>query len=197
MRAPLLFISVIVLSVTATFSSAALSDQRLLLNFKGTASAFSKAVPDNTGLHLTSNGLLDSNCFTADVFDLNNGNKLGTAEDCLSEIAVGGNTDSGSGVQVVGTTTFNLKNGRLVVQGLTSVQPVNWPTENSDGITFTHITGANSPTNAVLDGPGDFSNTKRFKRASARVRLSGQVDLSQLEDAGQITFDCIFVVDID
>ena len=35
-----------------------------------------------------------------------------------------------------------------------------------------------------------------YANASATVRLSGQVDLSQASE-GQITFDCIFVVEVD
>lgn len=179
--------------VTATSAHAA--SQRMVINYKGTGTAIPKVVPDTLSVGSNANGLLDANCFEADIFDLQSGELLGTAEDCLSEIAAGPDTDSGSGVQLVGTTVFNLEGGRLVVQGLTSVQAVNWPTENSD-VVFTHITGANSPNDAALRGEGEFTSTGAYANASARVRLSGQVDLSQLS-SGQITFDCIFVVDVD
>ena len=178
---------------TATTTHAA--TERMTINYKGTGIAVPNVVPDTLGVGPNANGLLDANCFVADIFDLKSGELLGTAEDCLSEIAAGPDTESGSGVQLVGTTVFNLDDGRLVVQGLTSVQAVNWPTENSD-VVFTHITGANSPNNAVLRGEGEFGSTGIYANASARVRLSGQVDLSQLGE-GQITFDCIFVVDVD
>lgn len=179
--------------VTATTTHAA--SELMTINYKGTGTAVPKVVPDTLGVGPNANGLLDANCFEAEIFDLKSGELLGTAEDCLSEIAVGPDTASGSGVQLVGTTVFNLDDGRLVVQGLTSVQAVNWPTENSN-VVFTHITGANSPNDAVLRGEGEFGSTGAYANASARVRLSGQVDLSQLAD-GQITFDCIFVVDVD
>ena len=178
---------------TATTTHAA--SELMTINYKGTGTAVPKVVPDTLGVGPNANGLLDANCFEAEIFDLKSGELLGTAEDCLSEIAIGPDTASGSGVQLVGTTVFNLDDGRLVVQGLTSVQAVNWPTENSD-VVFTHITGANSPNNAVLRGEGEFGSTGIYANASARVRLSGQVDLSQLGE-GQITFDCIFVVDVD
>ena len=178
---------------TATTTHAA--SELMTINYKGTGVAVPKVVPDTLGVGPNANGLLDANCFEADIFDLKSGELLGTAEDCLSEIAAGPDTASGSGVQLVGTTVFNLEDGRLVVQGLTSVQAVNWPTENNN-VVFTHITGANSPNDAVLRGEGEFGSTGAYANASARVRLSGQVDLSQLDD-GQITFDCIFVVDVD
>ncbi len=185
------------LAVFAGFSTNAYADQRLVLNFKGTGTPVPRQVPDQTGLELSNNGWLAANCFSADVFDLKTGRKMGTAEDCLSEIAVGGATDSGTGVQVVGTTIFNLAQGRLVIQGLTSVQEVNWPTSNAEGIEFTHITGANSPYDAVLHADGDLANTGRFKSVEATVRLSGQVNLEKVGDVEpEITFDCIFVVDI-
>ncbi len=185
------FISLTIAAATTTHAAS----ERMTINYKGTGIAVPAVVPDTLGVGPNANGLIDANCFEADIFDLKSGALLGTAEDCLSEIAVGPDTDSGSGVQLVGTTVFNLHDGRLVVQGLTSVQAVNWPTENSD-VVFTHITGANSPNDAVLLGEGRFSSTGAYANASARVRLSGQVDLSQLAD-GQITFDCIFVVDVD
>lgn len=201
---PVIFAQKILLLLTLAlaFSSAHAAvgkngNERLVLNFKGTGSPEPRYVPDNTGLQLSSNGLLHANCFSADVFDLKTGRKMGTAEDCLSEIYVDGNTESGTGVQVVGTTIFNLAEGRLVIQGLTSVQKVNWPTSNADGISFTHITGANSPNDAVLNGEGDLANTKKFKNVEARVRLSGQVNLDNLGSAyPEITFDCIFVIDL-
>ena len=188
--APLL----ISLSMFATTDASA-NPGRMVINYKGTGTAVPKVVPDALGVGPNANGLLDANCFEAEIFDLQSGALLGTAEDCLSEIAAGADTVSGSGVQVVGTTVFNMKDGRLVVQGMTSVQPVNWPTENSE-VVFTHITGANSPNDAVLRGDGEFASTGVYANASATVRLSGQVDLSQASN-GQITFDCIFVVDVD
>ena len=171
------------------------ADERLALNFVGADDTpVAREVPDTLGVGDSANGLLAANCFEADVFDLVSGERLGSAEDCLSEIAMGGGTASGSGVQVVGTTIFDLERGRLVIQGLTSVQPVNWPTLG-ERFRFTHVTGANSTANAVVDGEGIFANTGDFVGTQARVRLSGQVDLSMASE-GRIAFDCIFVVEL-
>lgn len=195
----LLILVSIIAPLALAVSSCAIIDhkdheQRLTLNFKGTGNAVRKQVPDNTGMQLSPSGMLRADCFSADVFDLKTGQKLGTAQDCLSIIAAD-DAPSGSGLQVVGTTVFNLPKGKLVVQGLTSVQPVNWPTSNKDGIEFTHITGANSPSNAVLSGTGEFSSTGRFENVEATSRLSGLVNMSRIGQ-GEITFDCIFVVDL-
>lgn len=181
--------------LAAGTANVALADERLTLNFRGSDTAEPRVVPDSLGLGPNANGLLDANCFTTDVYDLATGDRLGTAADCLSEIAMGGDTASGSGVQVIGTTIFELDGrGRMVIQGLTSVQPVNWATTNGDE-RFTHITGANSPDDATVNGTGLFANTGDFAGTEARVRLSGQVDLSQAGE-GRITFDCIFVVSV-
>jgi hypothetical protein len=42
----------------------------------------------------------------------------------------------------------------------------------------------------VIYGDGKFQN------AAGKVRLSGAVNLSALTTAGQIFFDCVFVIDI-
>lgn len=187
-----LVISVLLVSGAANVSA---NTDRMTLNFKGSAQAVPKQVPDALDVGTNLNGLLDANCFSADLLDLKTGERLGTAEDCLSEIAGGTDTTSGSGVQVVGTTVFNLPLGKLVIQGLTTAQPVNWPTQNNE-VLFTHITGANSPDNAVLTGGGEFSSTGIYQNAVATVRLSGQVNLS-MAAMGEITFDCVFVVDLE
>lgn len=184
-----------VVLVFASVTTAFATEARMVINYIGTATAEPRQVPDTLNVGPNNNGLLDANCFTAEIRDLASGDILGTGVDCLSEIAAGGDTPSGSGVQLVGTTIFNLAEGRLVFQGLTTVQPVNWPTSNAD-VVFTHTTGANSPNNAVLTGDGEFASTGIYSNATAQARLSGQVDLSQLGD-GVITFDCIFVLDID
>ena len=179
----------------SSLSNAYATERRMAINYIGTATAVPGQVPDTLNVGNNGNGLLDANCFTAEIRDLASGEVLGTGVDCLSEIGAGADTPTGSGVQLVGTTVFNLPEGRLVIQGLTTVQPVNWPTANAD-VVFTHITGANSPNNAVLTGTGDFASTGIYSNATATARLSGQVDLSRLGD-GVITFDCIFVVDVN
>lgn len=170
--------------------------KHLILNFKGEAKGEVKQVPDSVGQDDNAGGFLQADCFKADVFDPATDKKLGTAQDCLTIIGVGTNTGSGSGLQVVGTTLFELEGkGRLVVQGLTTVQPVNWPTSNSNMI-FSHTTGANSPKFSTVASSGEFSNTGDFKGKKTRTRLSGLVDLKR-EPEGIITFDCLFVVTLE
>ena len=71
--------------------------------------------------------------------------------------------------------------------GRTTVQPVEDPSHGP-----THITGeVASGDNIITD-----LSTGRFKNATGNTRLSGNVDLS-LFGNGIITFDCLYVVDID
>ena len=135
-----------------------------------------------------------ADCFAVDVFDPSTGKKIGTACDCLSSISLVAedqplNQPLGYNLALTGTTIFQLASGTLVTQGLTTVRPVLQPTIR-DGITFTHITGANG------DG-GVMYGTNRFAASTGEVRLSGQVDLAKLLSDNEITFDCIFVVDLD
>ena len=68
------------------------------------------------------------------------------------------------------------------------MRPVLQPTSQG-GVTFTHVTGANG------DG-GIQYGTGRFGNAAGDARLSGLVDLSRLVTDGEITFDCLFVVEL-
>ena len=129
---------------------------------------------------------MDAWCFDVDLVDMTTGKKLGQATDCLDnsrqEYAL-----SESGIAMIGTTYFNLPGGTLAIQGRTTVQPRNWPTRE-----FTHITGGNSASNAVLYGSG------KYQDVSGTARLSGMVDLSKFKGqvGDPISFDCIFVVDV-
>jgi hypothetical protein len=123
-------------------------------------------------------------CFDVDLIDLKTGRKIGSATDCLSNIQ-----PAGEGLALVGRTIFNFPGGTLVTRGLTSVQPT---THGSP--TLTHITGA-------IPAPGENSvlvGTGRFKDASGSVRLSGGVKMEPLTGGRlQITFDCLFVLDLE
>lgn len=57
--------------------------------------------------------------------------------------------------------------------------------------TITDFTAAPDTANAIIGG------TKRFENATVTSRLSGLVNLSNLLLTNAITFDCIFVVDLD
>jgi hypothetical protein len=108
------------------------------------------------------------------------GFQIGTATDCLADIE-----PIGEGLKLVGTTFFNFTGGaQLVTRGNTTVQPILHGQNN-----FTHTTGAEpSGGNDILSG------TNQFKKAKGSVRLSGFVNLSV---EGEITFDCIFVINLD
>lgn len=126
-------------------------------------------------------------CFDVDLIDLKTGNVIGTASDCLNVLGM----DSCGGLKVVGTTVFNFPQGTLISRGLTSVQPT---THGSTG--RTHITGSipEAGDNSVLHG------TNRFNKASGPVRLSGAVTMQpDIPSSGDltITFDCIFVIELE
>lgn len=122
-------------------------------------------------------------CFDSDIIDAATGHVIGTATDCLFDIQ-----EVGDGSSLTAVTFFNLPGGTVISQGHTTVQPVTIGSPD-----FTHITGAVPPAdaNTVIGGTGRFAN------AHGRARLSGAVNLSRLEDFGEITFDCVFVLDFD
>ncbi|MEJ2762991.1 hypothetical protein VV869_03315 [Photobacterium sp. MCCC 1A19761] len=159
--------------------------QRLALNLVGLGYMYEMAVPDIDG-----DGQPDpAFCFDVDLKNAANGELIGTATDCLSNIEPGEN----GGVKLVGTTFFNLPNGQIVTRGLTTVQPVNQPTVTPDGEEITHITGASSDENGVIQTSGDYA----WYHGTAR--LSGMVNLSQF-DAGvgdPLYFDCLFLIDLE
>ena len=95
-------------------------------------------------------------------------------------------SDDNGNIQLTGTGFFQLDDGLIAVQGLTSVRPVLQPTRRGD-IEFTHLTGANG------DG-GLLFGTGRYEGANGMVRLSGLVDLSRAAE-GIIHVDCIFIID--
>ena len=127
-------------------------------------------------------------CFDVDLVNAKNQQLIGTGTDCLSDI-----TPTGTGLALTGTTFFHMPRGDLVVRGNTSVQPVLQPTVTPAGQTITHTTGAAGTGNAVINGTG------RFAGATGTARLSGMVDLSGFAGnvGDPITFDCLFVVDLD
>jgi hypothetical protein len=151
--------------------------QVLTLNLKGTGTAYLAEIPviDGTG---TTTGT----CFDVGLFDMSTGLQVGTATDCLADLV-----DEMGGTRLIGTTYFKFTGGATIVtRGKTTVMPV---LHGSPG--FTHVTGAGA------DGNGILSGTNQYANASGSVRLSGLVNLSKLASDGQITFDCIFVMNLD
>ena len=154
-----------------------------VLNLIGTGAMYEDLVPDIDG-----DGLDDpAICFDVDLVDMQKGQTIGTATDCLSKV-----TPQGTGLALVGTTYFNFPQGELVVRGETTVQPVLQDTESATGHLMTHITGAASPDNAVISG------TRQFAGAEGTVRLSGMVDMSAFGGnvGDPISFDCLFFVEL-
>ena len=159
--------------------AAAAGKKPLVVQLSGTATGVPGTVPDIDG-----DGNDDlANCFTVDLIDISKDKVVGSAVDCLAEV-----TEVGDGLALVGTTYFNFNNGQLVSRGLTTVQPV---THGSPGTT--HITGAIPPatgSNDILSGTG------AYKNASGSVRLSGAVNMANI-DKNEIAFDCLFVITLD
>ncbi len=153
----------------------------LTLNVKGTGVAYTDTIPAIDGT-----GTSEATCFDVELYDLNNGFQIGTATDCLADIIdVHGDGDS---MMLVGTTYFNFTGGgQIVTRGKTTVRQILHGENN-----FTHITGAEpSGGNDILSG------SKQFKKAEGSARLSGLVNLSKLGSDGEITFDCVFVINLD
>jgi hypothetical protein len=152
----------------------------IIVQLRGTATGYGSEVPDIDGDGNDDEAM----CFDMELVDPEKDKVIGTATDCLSNI-----TEVGDGLALVGTTYFyfDKKKDSIVSRGLTTVQP---KTHGSELIT--HITGA-------LPSPGENSilfGTGKYKKASGSVRLSGAVDMSNI-DNNQITFDCIFIIDLN
>jgi hypothetical protein len=157
----------------------AAAGKRFALQFVSEAFAELRPIPP------TASGSDSGLCFDGTLIDVATGHVIGTASDCLADIS--GSPEDG--MSLVGTTIFNLPGGTLVSRGLTTVQPILTP---SAGTPITHITGAipNPGDNSIIGGTG------RYAGATGAVRLNGAVNLSNLEN-GQITFDCLFVIELD
>ena len=157
------------------------ADPNIVVRLVGTAIGEDRMVSDIDGDEIDDPAL----CFDINLEDVQTGKIIGTATDCLSDI-----TSVGDGLSLVGTTTFNFNDGnQLTSRGITTVQPV---TDGSPNMT--HITGSipDVNDNSILSGTG------KFYDASGPVRLSGAVNMVSQDDGSlQITFDCLFVIDLD
>ncbi len=149
----------------------------IVVVLKGTAVGVMTAIP------ATDAGTEEALCFTVDLVNPATGDVIGEATDCLADIE----GDGATGMQLTDITTFNFPEGTLVTQGRVTVQPV------LDGsVDYTHITGAipAAGEESVLSGTGVFEGV------SGQVRLSGAVDMSELESDTKITFDCVFIISV-
>ncbi|NRB41269.1 MAG: hypothetical protein HRU20_22820 [Pseudomonadales bacterium] len=158
----------------------------LVLNLVGSGEMYPKKVPAIDGAEDEA----DAICFDVDLVNAKNGQVIGTATDCLSEI----NDDNvNGGLALVGTSYFYMHQGMLVTRGKTTVQPTNHEIITPSGQMITHITGAAGIDNAIIDGTG------RFAGRTGTVRLSGMVDMTNFfgEEGDPIAFDCLFVIILD
>jgi hypothetical protein len=155
-----------------------------VFNLVGTGYQYQRPVPDPE-----SGGTMDALCFDLALVNMQNRQIVGTASDCLSAISI---AESGT-IALTGTTYFHLPQGTLITQGKTTVAEVEQATATTDGTPMTHITGASGSGDAIVGG------TRRFANSTGTARLSGMVNLKDFGgvDGDPITFDCIFVVDLD
>jgi len=175
----------IFLGTISTLSAAeSIGGKTLVMNLVGSGDMYESTVPDIDGDGVEDGAI----CFDVDLFNAKNGQQVGTATDCLSNI-----TPIGAGLGLVGTTYFYLPQGTLVTRGNTTVQTTTHDITTADGQPITHITGAAGTDNAILEG------TKRFKNSTGTVRLSGMVDMTNFagNEGNPIVFDCLFVIILD
>jgi len=133
-----------------------------------------------------------SYCWDFVLEDITTGNVIGEVTDCGAIVGVIGGTLGVDdieelGFEVIGTTFFHLPGGTVGTQVLTTVQPV-----THGSFDHTHITGAipQPDDNNVIYGDGRFAN------AEGTARLSGAGNFSQFLDTGELSADCVFVLDL-
>jgi hypothetical protein len=176
-----LFVHILLVAPVAFFAWTGASAEEsegpknFVVNLQGTAEAV-----------LRTFDAVDYLCFDVDLVNPATGRIIGPATDCLelgSIVPIG--DDGGFGINNL--TFFGLPGGTVASLSRTTIQPVE---DASHGPT--HITGEVSSGDNILT----HLSTGRFEYATGNTRLSGQVDMSLFGD-GIITFDCIFVVDIN
>lgn len=151
----------------------------MVIALRGTATGQMRQIPQ------TPQGSTMANCFDVQMVDVRRNEVIGMGTDCLSDIV-----PEAGGMSLTGTALFHFREGTLVTRGRTTVHPISATAMPSPS---THITGAIPVpgTNQVLSGTG------RYHGKAGNVRLSGAVNLSRLASHNQITFDCLFVIDLN
>jgi hypothetical protein len=178
-----LFILICLLSKTAIAgdheTSYSEDHLHLMLKLAGTGSMYKRAVPGYEE---------EAMCFDIDLVDMKNGETIGTATDCLSDVQ-----PKGDGMSIVGTTLLNMPEGSFVIRGNISAQPVLEETILESGQIITHITGASSTENSILGGTGI------YEYSSGNVRLSGLVDMANFDanEGDLVVFDCLLYIHLN
>jgi len=160
--------------------------KNLVLNAKGEAAAYPCQIPP------TDRGTTDALCFNIPLYNLKNGQIVGTLKDALTDFRI--NEAFPSGIIATVRSHFQFHDDdehQLLVTGVIgSVQPF-----LEASTSMTHLTGfiPNKGDNNVLDGTG------RFQDRSGTVRESGAVNLSKFTGKGGdvIGFDLIWVINFD
>jgi len=143
------------------------------------------------------------NCFELPLYDLETGHQRGVGVDCLNVFDDSGDAN-GPGLQIEAITFFFLPQGLIVNHGCTSVRPVFSGVGDAG---TTHITGSIPPgefggefgepvPEICADTEGIIQATRGFQNFSGEARLSGAVNLLNAV-AGEITFSCLFVLDLE
>jgi hypothetical protein len=158
--------------------------KRMVLNLVGSGSMYEQTVPDIDGDGKDEPAM----CFDLGLVDADTNKAVGVGTDCFAQVKTVDN-----GVAMVTTTYFHLPSGTFIVRLNTSAQPLLFPTVTPRGVTVTHITGAAAKQNPIIGGTG------RFARETGTARLSGLVDMANfsMKVGDPITFDCLFVIDLD
>jgi hypothetical protein len=156
----------------------------MVLNLVGTATAYDQTVPDIDG-----DGKDEpAKCFDVNLVDADTTKVIGVSTDCFAQV-----TPKDLGLAMVTTTFFNFPSGTFIVRLNTSGQLLLHPTMTPSGVTMTHMSGAASKQNTIIGGTG------RFARETGTARLSGLLNMEKfsMDKGGSVTFDCLFVIDLD
>lgn len=184
-----LMMALIVTFVSLSIGSLSAHALNLVVQLAGTA------VGETREIDTDGDGVPDkeANCFDLDLVDPNNGLKVGTGSDCLSDLEVLNPDDPdcnpaeslvGCAVRLIDTAILQFNDGTIVSQGAVSIPVVLDDGTRDAGIS--HITGSFPTENNILYG------TERFEGVQGSVRVSGGVDMTDTVAANEITFDCFF-----
>ncbi len=176
----------VLLGLAATIGRPAGADDGIeILKLRGTRPGVVRPFSDFGPIPPTEQGSTEALCFRLPLVDATKNERVGTAFDCLSDIALG---PDGNGIIVTDTVILNFGGGRIVTRDRVTIQPV------IDGSpAFTHITGAIPLAGAI----NSLFTSGGFAGEVARVRVSGGVNLSRFgQTPPVITFDCLLEVRI-